>query len=104
MAWWSASSAVVRSGGPTWGGARAGRGRPRRGASLGVSPQPVELQDSLKARLALEQSTGLMLFGLEPGAPADRDGLLLGDIVLVIGGRAIEDAEDLQLALGPDVI
>ena len=26
-----------------------------------------------------------MLFGLEPDAPADRGGLLLGDIVLVIG-------------------
>jgi S1-C subfamily serine protease len=79
-------------------------GRPQRRAFLGVSTQPVELQDSLKTRLQLAQSTGLMLLGLEPDAPADRGGLLLGDILLVIGERPIEDAEDLQLALGPDVI
>jgi S1-C subfamily serine protease len=79
-------------------------GRPQRRAFLGVSTQPVELQESLRSRLQIEQTTGLMLLGLEPDAPADRGGLLLGDILLFIGGRSIEDAEDLQLALGPDVI
>jgi S1-C subfamily serine protease len=75
-----------------------------RRAYLGVSSQPVELQEVLRQRLGLGQSTGLMLLGLEPGAPADRDGLLLGDILLAIGGRPIEDGEALQMALGPQAI
>src|SRR5262249_3449902 len=75
-----------------------------RRAYLGVSTQPVELQEILRTRLGLQQSTGLMLLGLEPGAPAERGGLLLGDILLAIGGRAVEDGEALQMALGPEAI
>ena len=67
-------------------------------------PQPVELQEPVRQRLGLAQSVGLMLLGLEPGAPAERDGLLLGDILLSIGGRDVDDGEALQMALGPGVI
>lgn len=75
-----------------------------RRAYLGISTQPVELQESLRARLGLAQTGGLMLLGLEPGTPADRGGLLLGDILLAIGGRTVEDGEALQMALGPEVV
>jgi S1-C subfamily serine protease len=75
-----------------------------RRAYLGVSTQPVELQDVLRLRLGLQQSAGLMLLALEPGAPAERSGLLLGDILLAIGDRGVEDGEALQMALGPDAI
>jgi S1-C subfamily serine protease len=79
-------------------------GGSQRRAYLGVSSQPVELQEVLRQRLNLEQTAGLMLLGLEPGAPAERGGLLLGDILLTIGGRAVEDGEALQMALGPAAI
>jgi S1-C subfamily serine protease len=79
-------------------------GRSLKRAYLGVSTQPVELQEGLRQRLGLAQTSGLMLLGLEAGAPADRAGLLLGDIVLAIGGRTIEDGEALQMALGPDAV
>jgi S1-C subfamily serine protease len=75
-----------------------------RRAYLGVSTQPVDLQEVLRLRHALAQTTGLMLLGLEPGAPAETAGLLLGDIVLAIGGKTIEDGEALQMALGSEVI
>ena len=83
---------------------RAVRGRSLKRAYLGVSTQPVELQEGLRQRLGLEQQSGLMLLGPEPGAAADRAGLLLGDIVLAISGRTIEDGEALQMALGPDAV
>ena len=75
-----------------------------RRAYLGVSSQPVELQELLRRSLGIEQTMGLMLLGLEPDAPAERAGLLLGDILLSIGGRAVEDGEALQMALGPAAI
>jgi S1-C subfamily serine protease len=75
-----------------------------RRAYLGVSTQPVELQEVLRLRLGLQQTSGLMLLGLEPGAPAERGGLLMGDILLAIGGRPVEDGEALQMALGPQAI
>jgi serine protease Do len=80
-------------------------GRSVRRAYLGVSTQPVELQEVLRLRLGLQQQTvGLMLLGLEPDAPAERGGLLLGDILLAIGGRTVEDGEALQMALGPEAV
>jgi S1-C subfamily serine protease len=79
-------------------------GRSLKRAYLGVSTQPVELQEGLRQRLGASQPSGLMLLGLEAGAPADKAGLLLGDIVLAIGGRTIEDGEALQMALGPDAV
>jgi serine protease Do len=79
-------------------------GQTLRRAYLGVSTQPVELQQVLRARLTIAQTSGLMLLGLEPGAPAEHDGLLPGDILLAIGGRTVEDGEALQMALGPDAI
>ena len=75
-----------------------------RRAYLGISTQPVELQEVLRLRLGLRQTSGLMLLGLEPDAPAERGGLLLGDILLAIGGRVVEDGEALQMALGPQAI
>jgi len=75
-----------------------------RRAFLGISTQPVELQEVLRQRLGIQQTLGLMLLGLEPGAPAEGAGLLLGDIILSIGGRAIEDGEALQMALGPAAV
>jgi S1-C subfamily serine protease len=71
---------------------------------LGVSSQPVELQEILRQRLGLQQTSGLMLLGLEPEAPAEKAGLLLGDILLAIGERAVDDGEALQMALGPAVV
>ena len=75
-----------------------------RRAYLGVSTQPVDLQEAVRQRLGIQQSSGLMLLGLEPGAPAERSGLLLGDILLSIGDRPVDDGEALQMALGPAVV
>jgi S1-C subfamily serine protease len=71
-------------------------GRVRRGY-LGVGAQTVRLPES-----AGGQATGLMLASVEPGSPADRAGLVLGDVLLSLDGVRLEGMEDLLNALGAD--
>ncbi|HZW32250.1 MAG TPA: trypsin-like peptidase domain-containing protein [Isosphaeraceae bacterium] len=75
------------------------QGRIRR-AYLGVASQPVHLPDALRQALGLPRSTGLLVVGVEAGSPAERGGLLLGDVLIAVGGQPVSDAEDLQAALG----
>jgi S1-C subfamily serine protease len=65
------------------------RGHVSRGY-LGVGLQPVELPDHHK---------GLIVLSLENNGPAANAGVLIGDIVVALGGRAVAETEDLQSAL-----
>jgi S1-C subfamily serine protease len=65
------------------------RGRVARGY-LGVGMQPVELPDHHK---------GLIVLSLEPGGPADKAGVLIGDILTSLGGAPVADTDDIQAAL-----
>jgi S1-C subfamily serine protease len=70
------------------------QGRIRRGF-LGISTQPVALPTALAGRLGLSQESGLLVLGAEPGGPADRAGLLLGDILVGFAGVPLRDTDDL---------
>lgn len=72
-------------------------GRMRRGY-LGVGAQTVRLPESA----ARGQETGLMLASVESGSPADRAGLVLGDVLLRLDGVALERMESLLNALTPE--
>jgi S1-C subfamily serine protease len=74
------------------------QGRIRRGF-LGISTQPVALPSALAGRLGLGQETGLLVLGAEPGGPADKAGLLLGDILVGFAGAALRDTDDLLTQL-----
>mgnify|MGYP002777970983 CR=1 FL=1 len=79
-------------------------GSARRGY-LGLGSQPVRLPEPVRAALAAEgrtQQVGLMIVALEPGAPAERGGLLLGDVLLALDGTATEDPQAVLALLGPD--
>lgn len=76
-------------------------GRVRRGY-LGVSTQPVALPRALVDQLHLGQETGLLVVGVEQDSPADRGGLMLGDVIISLAGQPVRDADDLQAALGPE--
>ena len=65
------------------------RGRVARGY-LGVGLQPVELPDHQK---------GLIVLSLEPAGPAANAGILIGDILVKLGGKAVQDTDDIQLGL-----
>ncbi len=62
------------------------RGHVARGY-LGVGLQPVELPDHHK---------GLIVLSLEPEGPAAKAGVLIGDILVTLGGKAVNDTDDIQ--------
>jgi S1-C subfamily serine protease len=74
------------------------QGRLRR-AYLGVGTQPVRLPASL-AEQAGGQETALLVMSVDEASPAGRAGLLVGDILVVLGGTPLPDTEALQAALG----
>jgi S1-C subfamily serine protease len=57
---------------------------------LGVGLQPVTLPDHQK---------GLIVLSVEPGGPAATSGVLIGDILISVNGKAVSDTEDVQIAL-----
>jgi S1-C subfamily serine protease len=70
-------------------------GRVRRGY-LGIGTQRVHLAESQAESLALADPHALLIVQIEPESPADRDGLLLGDILLSVAGVPTPTVEDLQ--------
>jgi S1-C subfamily serine protease len=66
---------------------------------LGVGLQPIPLPASFSKTLGREQQTGVIVLSVEPNAPADRGGIVLGDVVVEIGGHAVTDTDDVQSAL-----
>ena len=82
-------------------GALTTHGRVRRGY-LGIGTQPVALPASMRASLNLTQETGLLIVTVEPEGPADRAGLLLGDILIGVAGASVSSIDDLQAQLVGD--
>lgn len=71
---------------------------------LGVRTQPVDVPESARAALKREQSHGLLVLWLEEGGPAEKAGLLVGDILVAVSGQPVGDADDLFAALGSDTV
>lgn len=79
------------------------RGKVGRGF-LGVGMQPVKLPDALKDRLSLTSTGGVIVLSVEPSSPAEKAGMLVGDVILTIDGKPVADTDDVQAALGPDSV
>jgi S1-C subfamily serine protease len=47
---------------------------------------------------------GVIVLGVEPGGPADRGGVIVGDVITAIGGETVEDAEDVHARLGSGTV
>ena len=67
---------------------------------LGIGSQPVRIP--VGQRAGQEHEAGLMIVELAPESPAQRGGLLLGDILVALDGQAVDDGEALQALLGGD--
>jgi S1-C subfamily serine protease len=69
---------------------------------VGLGMQPVRLNDALKNSLNITRDSGLIVVSVEPGGPAEKAGVLVGDIVIDMGGAAVADTRDVQSVLDPD--
>jgi len=78
-------------------------GRVQRG-HLGIAAQPVALSPAMRAAADVDSDTGLLVAGVGEDSPAARAGLLVGDVLVAVGGRAVPSLEALRDLLGADQI
>ena len=75
---------------------------------LGIGTHAVRLPESLRERIepigGVVPGVGLMIVSVQPGTPADRAGILIGDVLIGLGGQAMEDPKDVFSVLGPDSV
>lgn len=71
---------------------------------LGVALQPVQLPETVRREHGIAAESAVIVIDVARGGPADRAGLVMGDVILTLGEQSIEDADDLQRALGGDGI
>src|SRR5215207_9260793 len=71
---------------------------------LGVRTQPVEIPEAGREALSREQAQGLLVSWLEEGGPAEKGGLLVGDILVAVSGQSVGDPDDLFSALNSDTV
>lgn len=63
---------------------------------LGLAMQAVPLTESLRSKLNLKARDGLLVAHVEPGSPADKGGVLLGDLLIEIAGNNVADTDAVQ--------
>jgi S1-C subfamily serine protease len=71
---------------------------------LGIASQPVRLPPALQRSLASDADVGLVVVNVEPDSPADRGGVLIGDILVALDSHPVRDPGDVLAALGGERI
>ena len=69
---------------------------------LGVALHPVALPDAAKTEAA--QDRGLMVMQIAPGGPAEKAGVLAGDILIAVDGAPASRPNAIARQLGPESI
>jgi serine protease DegQ len=84
-------------------GELAKKGRIGRGY-LGVGMQPVRISKALRDSLKISGETGIMIMGVEAGGPAEKAGIVMGDVLAAIDGKTVTDTDELQQYLTSEQI
>ena len=63
---------------------------------LGIAMQPVDLPESVRPQLGAEARVGLVVMHVESGGPAEKAGVLLGDVVVEVAGKLVEHVDAIQ--------
>jgi S1-C subfamily serine protease len=66
---------------------------------LGLAMQPVAVPESLRANTPLAPGSGLLVVHVETGGPAEKAGVLIGDLLVGFQGKPVEDTADIQDSL-----
>jgi S1-C subfamily serine protease len=74
-------------------------GRVRRGY-LGVATQQVPLNAALAQAASVSQEAALLVVTIEGESPAEKGGLLMGDIIITVNGQPATSVDALRAALG----
>jgi S1-C subfamily serine protease len=78
-------------------------GHIRRGY-LGIGMQPVRLPEVLRRDLNLASGGGAIAVNIEADSPAERAGMLLGDVIVLLDETPINDTYDVLAMLGTDSV
>jgi S1-C subfamily serine protease len=71
---------------------------------LGVGLQPLPLPAALRETLQRKEKTAAIVLEVHPGGPADKAGIVIGDILVSIGGHTVTRLEDVQSVLSGETI
>jgi S1-C subfamily serine protease len=63
---------------------------------LGLAMQAVPVPETLRTRLNLKTGGGLLVAHVESNSPADKAGILLGDVLVEIAGTTVTDTDAIQ--------
>lgn len=66
---------------------------------LGVAMQPVGIPEGLRSRLKSAPAGGLMVLHVEADGPADKAGIVLGDVIVELQGKPALDTENIRQLL-----
>jgi S1-C subfamily serine protease len=79
------------------------KGRIPRGY-LGVALQSVRLPDHMRQSLRHSEKTAVIVLEVEPDSPAQRAGMVIGDILISLAGRSVSRPESVHAQLGGENI
>jgi S1-C subfamily serine protease len=65
-------------------------------AYLGVGMQPVRLSEKLRETLKISNEIGIMVAGVEPEGPAEKAGVMLGDVLVALDGTPLNNLRSVQ--------
>jgi len=71
---------------------------------LGLAMHAVPLPESLRSKLNLIASEGLLVAHVEPSSPAEKAGVLLGDVLTELAGKTVTDTDGVQETLRSQAI
>jgi S1-C subfamily serine protease len=61
--------------------------------------QPVEVPENMNSKLPAETRVGLLVMHVQNGGPAEKAGVLLGDLLIEVGGKTVEHVDAIQDSL-----
>jgi S1-C subfamily serine protease len=67
---------------------------------LGLAMQPVAIPEAMRGKLKSPVASGLLVVHVEPSGPADKAGILLGDVLTDLQGQALDEMGAVMELLG----